>query len=164
MVPTLKSYISPYLQNVLENHSKLFETPKGLPRICDHDHVIHLIPGFLPPNIEPYRYSYAQTSEIEHMVVEMVEVGIIIQPNLINKVRDEWNNGEVGWELIQKFPKVSVPTVLPKLDKEGKIILEPGAVTKTRTQHLQNRSISEYLIKWKNLPVECSTWEDKNFI
>ena len=24
--------------------------------------------------------------------------------------------------------------------------------------------ISEYLIKWKNLPVEDSTWEDENFI
>ena len=35
-------------------------------------------------------------------------------------------------------------------------------VTKARTQQVQ--SISEYLSKWKNFPVEDSTWEDENFI
>ena len=57
-----------------------------------------------------------------------------------------------------------VQTIFPKLDEEGKIILEPEAVTKTRTRQLRNRLISEYLIKWKNLPTEDSTWEDENFI
>jgi len=98
------------------------------------------------------------------VVAEMVEVGTIIQPNLINKGRYEWKNGEAGRELIQKLSNIPVPTILPELEKGGKIILEPGAVTETRTQQLQNRSISEYLIKWKNLPIEYSTWEDKNFI
>ena len=57
--PTSKSSISPDLQKVLENHSKVFDTPKGLPPICDHDHVIHLIIGSVPPNIRSYRYPYA---------------------------------------------------------------------------------------------------------
>ena len=57
-----------------------------------------------------------------------------------------------------------VQTILPELDEEGKIILEPEAVMKTTTQQLRNQSISEYLIKWKNLPTEDSTWEDENFI
>eukprot|EP00253_Pinus_taeda_P006169 PITA_06169 len=61
------------LQIVLDNHSKVFETPKGLPPIRDHDHAIHLIPGSAPPNIRPYRYPYAQKSEIERMVVEMLD-------------------------------------------------------------------------------------------
>jgi len=60
--PTLKSCISPDLQNVLDNHSKVFETPKGLSPICDHDHAIHLILGCAPPNIRPYSYPYAQRS------------------------------------------------------------------------------------------------------
>ena len=59
---------------------------------------------------------------------------------------------------------IPVQTIFPELDEEGKIILEPEAVTETRTRQLQNRSISEYLIKWKNLPTEDSTWEDDNFI
>ena len=58
-VPTSKSSISPNLQQVLDNHSKVFETPKGLPPIGDHDHAIHLIPGSVPPNIMSYRYPYA---------------------------------------------------------------------------------------------------------
>jgi len=60
--------------------------------------------------------------------------------------------------------KLPVQTILPELDEEGKTILEPEVVKETRTQQLQNRSISEYLIKWKNLPVEDSTWEEENFI
>ena len=58
----------------------VFETPKGLPHIRDHDHAIHLIPRSVPPNIRPYRYPYAQNSEIEHMVAEMLEASII-QPS-----------------------------------------------------------------------------------
>ena len=57
-----------------------------------------------------------------------------------------------------------VQTILPELDEEGKIILEPEAVMETRTRQLRNRSISEYLIKWKNLPTEDSTWEDEIYI
>ena len=55
----------------------MFETPKGLAPICDHDHAIHLIPGSVSPNIRPYRYPYVQKSEIERMIAEMLEAGII---------------------------------------------------------------------------------------
>ena len=54
--------------------------------------------------------------------------------------------------------------MLSELDEEGKFILEPEAVTKTRIKRLINGAIIEYLIKWKNLPAEDSTWEDKSFI
>ena len=59
---------------------------------------------------------------------------------------------------------ILVQTILPELDEEGKIILEPEAVMEKRTRQLWNRSISEYLIKWKNLPTKDSTWEDDYFI
>ena len=64
----------------MDNHSKVFETPKGLPPIFDHDHDIHLIPGSVPPNIRLYRYPYVQKSKIECMIAEMLEAGII-QPS-----------------------------------------------------------------------------------
>jgi hypothetical protein len=51
-----------------------------------------------------------------------------------------------------------------ELDEEGKMILEPEAITDTRIRQLRNRSISEYLIKWRKLPAEDSTWEDESFI
>jgi hypothetical protein len=60
--------------------------------------------------------------------------------------------------------KIPVQTILPELDEEGKIILEPEAITDTRIRQLRNRSISEYLIKWRKLPAEDSTWEDESFI
>ena len=60
--------------------------------------------------------------------------------------------------------KLSVQTMLPELDEEGKIILDPEEIIEIRTRQLQNRSISEYLIKWKNLPRKDSTWEDASFI
>ena len=88
----------------------------------------------------------------------------IIQPDWINEARDEWKKDEEVWPLIQKLQKIPIQTILPEIEEEGKIILEPGAVTETRTRQLRNRSISEYFIKWKNLPAEYSTWEDKNFI
>ena len=72
---TLESSISQDLQIVFDNHSKVFETPKGLPPIHDHDHAIHLIPRSVPPNIKPYRYLYAQKSEIEFL--ENEKTGII---------------------------------------------------------------------------------------
>ena len=34
----------------------------------------------------------------------------------------------------------------------------------TMMKQLRNQAIMEYLIKWKNLPDEDSTWEDENFI
>jgi hypothetical protein len=60
--------------------------------------------------------------------------------------------------------KIPVQTILLELDKEGKIILDPEAITDTRIYQLRNRSILEYLINWKKLPDEDSTWEDESFI
>ena len=56
--------------------------------------------------------------------------------------------------------KIPIQTIFPELDEEGKVILEPEKISKTRTKQLRNRVISEYLVKWKNLPVEDSTCED----
>jgi hypothetical protein len=60
--------------------------------------------------------------------------------------------------------KISVQTIFPELDDEGKIILEPEAIIDTRVFQLRNKSISEYLIKWRKLPAEDCTWEDESFI
>jgi hypothetical protein len=78
MFKHLSHIFSPYLQGIIDKHSKVFEDiPKGLPPTPNHDHDIHLIPGSVPHNIRPYIYPYAQKSEIECMVEEMLEAGII---------------------------------------------------------------------------------------
>jgi hypothetical protein len=60
--------------------------------------------------------------------------------------------------------KIPIQNILPELEEEGKIILEPKAITDTRICQLRNSSISEYLIKWRKLLAEDSTWEDESFI
>jgi hypothetical protein len=75
---TYKPSIPQYLQRIIDKHSKEFKyIPKALPPTQNHDHEIHLIPGSVPPNIRPYKYRYAQNIEIECMVEEMLEAGII---------------------------------------------------------------------------------------
>jgi hypothetical protein len=77
-VQTSKPSIPQDLLGIIDKHSKVFEDiPKGLPPTRNHYHEIHLIPGSVPPNISPYRYPYAQKSEIERMLEEMLEASII---------------------------------------------------------------------------------------
>eukprot|EP00253_Pinus_taeda_P006672 PITA_06672 len=114
------------LREVLDNHSKVFETPKGLPPMHDHDHAIHLIPGSVPPNIRPYRYPYAQKSEIERMVAEMLEA-VIIQPSqssfstpvvLVHKKDGSWRMSPDYRELnkLTIKDKFSIPVIDELLD------------------------------------------------
>ena len=80
----------------MDNHSKVFETPKGLPPIHDHDHSIHFILGIVPLNIRPYKYPYAQKSEIECIIAEMLEAGII-QPNQSSFSTPSSIDAQEGW-------------------------------------------------------------------
>src|SRR5277367_5648695 len=63
----------------------------------------------------------------------------IIQPDWINEARDEWKKDEEVWPLIQKLQKIPIQTILLDIEEEGKIILEPAAVTETRTRQLRNQ-------------------------
>ena len=47
-----------------------------------------------------------------------------------------------------------IQTIFLELNEEGKVILELEKISKTRTEQLQSRVITEHLIKWKNLLVE----------
>ena len=52
---------------------------------------------------------------------------------------------------------------LPTLDEEGKLVLEPEVVIVIRERRLSSRIIKEYLIKWKNCPIEDASWETEKF-
>jgi hypothetical protein len=76
-VQTSKSSVPIDLQGIIDKQSKVFEyIPKSLRPTHDHDHDIHLIPRSVP-HINPYKNLYAQKSEIERTVEEMLEAGII---------------------------------------------------------------------------------------
>jgi hypothetical protein len=53
---------------------------------------------------------------------------------------------------------------LPPLDEEGQLILVPEEILEVREKRLRKRSIKEYLVKWKNLPIEYATWEGEQVL
>jgi hypothetical protein len=70
--------VSQDLQAILYKHQLVFSTPKGLPPSHGvHDHSIPLVLGILPPNIYMYRHPFSQKNEIEKMVQELLNVGLI---------------------------------------------------------------------------------------
>ena len=44
------------------------------------------------------------------------------------------------------------------------MILIPEEVLEVREKKLRRRSIKEYLVKWKNLPIEDATWESEQVL
>jgi hypothetical protein len=54
--------------------------------------------------------------------------------------------------------------VLPPMDEEGQFVLIPEEILEVREKRLRNRSIKEYLIRWKDLPIEDSTWENEQVV
>lgn len=65
------------LQGVLDEFADVFESSKGLPPFCDHNHTILLKEGTAPVNVQPYRYPYIQKNEVESLVSEMLEARLI---------------------------------------------------------------------------------------
>jgi hypothetical protein len=70
--------LHPNLQYILSHHHVVFTTPQKIPPSCGvHDHSIPLISGSLPPNVRPYCHPFSQNNEIEKIVHELLEVGVI---------------------------------------------------------------------------------------
>jgi hypothetical protein len=54
--------------------------------------------------------------------------------------------------------------VLPPLDEEGQLVLILEEIPEVREKKLRKRSIKEYLIKWKDLPIEDAMWENEHVV
>eukprot|EP00253_Pinus_taeda_P021881 PITA_21881 len=59
---------------------------------------------------------------------------------------------------------VTAATDLPPLDDEGHLVLEPEAILESKERKLRSRTIEEFLVRWKNLPDEDTTWEGKHIL
>jgi hypothetical protein len=55
-------------------------------------------------------------------------------------------------------------TNLPPLDEEGHLILVPEKILAFREKRLRNKTVNEYLIRWKDRPEEDATWEGKQIL
>lgn len=64
---------------LLVQYQDLFQSPSALPPSRIYDHTIPLVPGAVPVNSRPYRYSPLQKSEIEKQVTELLSAGLITQ-------------------------------------------------------------------------------------
>ena len=68
------------LQKVIQHYTSVFEMPTGLPPLRSQQHQITLRNGSNPVNVRPYRYPQIQKAEIEMLVGDMLQAGII-QPS-----------------------------------------------------------------------------------
>lgn len=69
-----------YLQPVLERYKAVFYIPTEFPPRRGHEHAIVMKRGSNLVSVRPYRYPQFQKDEIERLVREILEAGII-QPS-----------------------------------------------------------------------------------
>lgn len=67
----------PDINLLLDKFSSVFDTPDHLPPKRSHDHHIPLQPNTEPVSVRPYRYPYYQKNEIEKMVQELLDTGLV---------------------------------------------------------------------------------------
>ena len=72
--------IAPEIATLLHTYSMVFQTPMGLPPTRDQNHAIPFHLNAKPVNVSPYWYPHCQNENIEKMVHEMLDQGII-QPS-----------------------------------------------------------------------------------
>lgn len=65
------------VQELLHKFQDVFQEPKTLPPARFYDHKIPLLPGAVPVNSKPYRYSPHHKDEIERQVKELLPAGLI---------------------------------------------------------------------------------------
>eukprot|EP00253_Pinus_taeda_P024423 PITA_24423 len=116
VVETKSLPIHPEMQQILNNHLPVFDKPHELPPSRgEHDHSITLVPGAQPLNVCPYRYLFTQKNEIEKIIKERLEGGVIrpnISPYSSPMVMVLKKDGE--WRLCRDFRALNKMTVKDK--------------------------------------------------
>ena len=59
---------------------------------------------------------------------------------------------------------VATSSELPPLDEEGQLVLVPKEILQERERKLRSMDIREFLVKWKDLPIEDATWEGEQVL
>ncbi|KAL0560711.1 hypothetical protein IC582_001124 [Cucumis melo] len=105
----------PMIRFLLQQYTDIFTTPKGLPPKRDIDHRILTLPNQNLINVRPYKYGHIQKGEIEKLVAEMLQDGIIrpsrspySNPVLLVKNKDG------GWRFCVDYRKLNQATVSDK--------------------------------------------------
>ncbi|KAL0420985.1 UNVERIFIED_CONTAM: Transposon Ty3-G Gag-Pol polyprotein [Sesamum latifolium] len=126
----------PRLLRLMHQFKDVFQEPKTLPPERIIEHHIELVPDAIPKKQHPYRYAYGQKTEIEKIVKDMLESGIIrtsqrsfASPVLLVKKKDGGWRLCVDYRLLQKvyqgYGAISKP--LTSLLKKDGFIWNPEA-------------------------------------
>jgi len=101
---------------ILQQFNDVFQAPSRLPPPRSHDHAIMLKEKVDIPNIRPYRYPHYQKAEMEKIIEEMLQIGII-RPNtspfsssmILVKKKDG------GWRCVEyrALNKITIPNKFP---------------------------------------------------
>ena len=65
------------VQLLLEQYANIFRLSTGLPPKSAIDHRILTVADPKPINVRPYKYGHVQKEEIEKLVLEMLQAGVI---------------------------------------------------------------------------------------
>lgn len=131
-----KSVIYPaWTKSILEEYELVFQEPKGLPPPRRQDHAIRLKEGSNIPNIRPYRYPHYQKNEIERLVDDMLNSGIIrtsvspySSPIILVKKKDGGWHFCVDYRALNKITipdKFPIPIIDELLDELGGAVVFP---------------------------------------
>ncbi|KAF7811847.1 Transposon Ty3-G Gag-Pol polyprotein [Senna tora] len=102
---------------VLQKFSEVFEEPKSLPPKRDIDHTIVVEPNSKPVSVRPYRYPHFHKAEIERLVEEMKNSGII-RDKLLKKNHLCWNDDAEAASKALKLHMTKAPVLaLPDFSK-----------------------------------------------
>jgi len=73
----LPEQVEPDLAVLLQTYRQVFDVSSGLPPPRLHDHSIPLLEGSNPVKVKPYRYPHSQKAQIEKMIQEILNEGLI---------------------------------------------------------------------------------------
>ncbi|XP_072084427.1 uncharacterized protein [Arachis hypogaea] len=116
------------VQQILKNFLGVFEEPIQLPPLRMVNHSIHLVLKNAPMSVRPYKYLHFQKVEMERLVDEMLQVGVIrnsqsafSSPVLLVKKKDGGWRFNVDYRALNaitvkdKFPIPTIDEILHEL-------------------------------------------------
>ena len=147
-----------------QNQQKLYADQQRVERSFEVGDMVYL-------RLQPYRQSSLKKSGAEKL-----------KPRFYGPFKITKRIGEVAYELelpteskihnvfhVSRLKKaighnVVATSELPPLDEEGHLVLIPEEILDTRERSLRRRTIKEYLVRWRNLPIEDATWEGEQIL
>ena len=116
--------------------------------------------------LQPYRQSFLKKKGAEKLkprfygpykVIQKVgEVAYELELPEESKIHNVFHVSSLKKTLGQHIaPSIEIPP----LDDEALLVLIPKRILQVRERKLRNKVIREYLVKWKELPMEDATWE-----